>query len=58
MLEQGKEKATKMYRLFYRGLRICTNNNEFESRMELLNNCKVAPLKNGSLNHLLISMHK
>ena len=42
--------------LFYRGLRICVNNQAHLSKNELLTKCKIAPLKDRRLSHLLIFM--
>ena len=44
--------------LFYRGLRICVNNQAHLSKNELLTNCKISPLKDRRLSHLLIFMSK
>ena len=43
---------------FYRGLRICVNNQAHLSKNELLTKCKIAPLKDRRLSHLLIFMSK
>ena len=44
--------------LFYRGLRICINNQAHLTKKELISNCKIAPLKDRRLSHLLIFMSK
>ena len=49
---------TKIDHLFYRGLRICTNDHEHNSKDEMIRNCKVAPLKDRRLSHLLNFMNK
>ena len=43
---------------FYRGLRICINDRVHLIKQELISNCKVAPLKDRRLSHLLIFMNK
>ena len=48
----------KIDKLFYRGLRICNGTNESISKSDLTKNCKVAPLKDRRLSHLLTYMHK
>ena len=45
-------------KLFYRGLRICVNDRVHLNRHELTVNCKVVPLKDRRLSHLLIFMNK
>ena len=44
--------------LFYRGLRICVNNQAHLTKKELVTKCKIAPLKDRRLSHLLIFMSK
>ena len=44
--------------LFYRGLRICMYTNNHLSREILCQECKIAPLVNRRLAHLLVFMHK
>ena len=49
---------TNIDNLFYRGLRICVNNQAHLSKNELITKCKIAPLKDRRLSHLLIFMSK
>ena len=48
----------KIDKLFYRGLKICTNRNEKQNKLDTLRECKIAPLKDRRLTHLLVFMHK
>ena len=45
-------------KLFYRGLRICLNTNNYTTREELLHACNIASLSNRHDCHLLLFMHK
>ena len=49
---------SKIYKLFYRCLKICLNNNGVESKAELCKSCKATPLKDRNLDHLLLFMYK
>ena len=49
---------SKLDNLFYRGLRICTNDNTSISRKVLCNNHAIAPLTHRRDTHLLLFMHK
>ena len=49
---------SKIDQLFYRGLRICLNNNKAQPKTELCKSCRVAPLKDRNLSHLLLFMYK
>ena len=44
--------------LFYRGLRICVNNQAHLTKNKLITKCKIAPLKDRRHSHLLIFMSK
>ena len=48
----------KIYRLFYRGLRICIGSHHNYRELELCTECKIAPLSNRRHMHLLLFMHK
>ena len=48
----------KIDNLFYRGLRICINNQAYFTKQDLISNCKIAPLKDRRLSHLLVFMCK
>ena len=48
----------KIDNLFYRGLRICNNNQAYFTKQDLISNCKIAPLKDRRLSHLLVFMCK
>ena len=45
-------------KLFYRGLRICVNANNYMSKPDLCASCKISTLDKRQLCHLLLFMHK
>ena len=49
---------SKMNRLFYRGLRICTNTNNHEPKGNLRSLCSIASLDSRYQCQLLLFMHK
>ena len=48
----------KIDKLFYRGLRVCLNTNNFESKVNLHRLCSIAPLESRYHCQLLLYMHK
>ena len=54
----NQSNLSKLDNLFYRGLRICTNDNTSISRKVLCNNRAIAPLTHRRDTHLLLFMHK
>ena len=54
----SSENLQKISKLFYRGLRICDNNNVKIIKEELCENCKISPLEIRRDIHLLLFMHK